>query len=209
MQILRKATNQAMTAGPFLDKSDGVTPKTSLTTGSTLNGRIICTGVGASFSPATFTHDANGQYLVAVASGDVPTAGRGRLSFSDPTTYVAVWEPFIVLEPAVYDWLFGTAAPATAAAVAAAILANPSHPLVTDASGYVTLASAGLDQVQVESGVNARQALSPILAASAGVLVGAGTGTIVIKGGNVATTRITANTDNSGNRTSVNLNLPA
>jgi hypothetical protein len=78
---------------------------------------------------------------------------------------------------------------------------------VQDKSGYV-LAAAGLDAIQVESGVNARQALSPILAASAGVLLGAGTGTIVIKGGNVAVTRVTATTDNAGNRTAVTLSLP-
>jgi hypothetical protein len=67
----------------------------------------------------------------------------------------------------------------------------------------------GLDAIQVETGVNARQALSPILAASAGVVFGAGTGTVVIKGGNVALTRITASTDNAGNRTAVTLTLPA
>jgi hypothetical protein len=77
-----------------------------------------------------------------------------------------------------------------------------------DKSGYI-LAAAGLDAVPVEAGVNARQALSPILAASAGALLGAGTGTIVIKGGNVSVTRITATTDNSGNRTAVTLALPA
>jgi hypothetical protein len=77
-----------------------------------------------------------------------------------------------------------------------------------DKQGY-TLSSAGLDAVLVESGVNARQALSPILAATAGVLLGDGTGTIVIKGGNVSTTRITATTDNVGNRTAVTLSLPA
>ena len=76
-----------------------------------------------------------------------------------------------------------------------------------DKTGYA-LSSSGLDPIQVESGVNARQALSPILAASAGVLIGAGTGTVVIKGGNVAVTRITASTDNAGNRTSVTLSLP-
>ena len=80
--------------------------------------------------------------------------------------------------------------------------------LAIDSSGRVQLDSAGLDQVVVETGVNARQALSPILAASAGLLVGAGTGTIVIKGGNVSTTRITATTDSSGNRTAVTLTLP-
>ena len=77
----------------------------------------------------------------------------------------------------------------------------------SDKAGYV-LAPAGLDAIQVETGVNARQALSPILAASAGVLLGAGTGTIVIKGGNIAITRITASTDNAGNRTAVTLSLP-
>jgi hypothetical protein len=76
-----------------------------------------------------------------------------------------------------------------------------------DKAGYA-LAPAGLDAIQVESGVNIRQALSPILASSAGVLLGAGTGTIVIKGGNVAVTRITASTDNAGNRTAVVLSLP-
>ncbi len=76
-----------------------------------------------------------------------------------------------------------------------------------DKAGYA-LGPAGLDPIQVESGVNARQALAPILAASAGVLLGAGTGTIVIKGGNVAVTRVTATTDNAGNRTAVVLSLP-
>jgi hypothetical protein len=77
-----------------------------------------------------------------------------------------------------------------------------------DKTGY-DLSAKGLDQVPVETGVNARQALAPILAASAGVLSGAGTGSISIKGGNVATTRIMATTDAAGNRTSVSLVLPA
>lgn len=77
-----------------------------------------------------------------------------------------------------------------------------------DKSGYI-LAPSGLDMISIESGVNARQALCPILAAAAGTLTGAGTGTIVIKGGNVATTRVTANSDSSGNRTNVTLALPS
>jgi hypothetical protein len=78
---------------------------------------------------------------------------------------------------------------------------------VSDKTGY-SLAAAGLDSIVVETGVNARQALSPILAAAAGVLSGATTGTIVVKGGNVATTRITATTDANGNRSAVTLSLP-
>jgi hypothetical protein len=76
-----------------------------------------------------------------------------------------------------------------------------------DKTGY-SLSQSGLDAITIETGVNARQAFSPILAAAAGTLSGAGTGTILIKGGNVVTTRITATSDSSGNRTSVTLALP-
>ena len=75
-------------------------------------------------------------------------------------------------------------------------------------TGQVTLAPSGLDAIQIEPGVNARQALTPILSASAGVLFGAGTGTVIIKGGNTPVTRITATTDNAGNRTAVTLSIP-
>ncbi len=78
---------------------------------------------------------------------------------------------------------------------------------INDKTGY-SLAPTGLDAVQVEPGINARQALAPILAACAGVVSGAGTGTISIKGGNSATTRIMAATDAQGDRTAVVLTLP-
>src|SRR5207237_262651 len=54
----------------------------------------------------------------------------------------------------------------------------------------------------------ATTARAPILAAAAGVLSGAGTGTMVVKGGNVSTTRIVASTDHAGNRYAVTLTLP-
>jgi hypothetical protein len=78
---------------------------------------------------------------------------------------------------------------------------------VTDKSGYV-LAASGFDAIAVEQGINTRQALALILATSAGTLTGAGTGTILIRGANVNTTRITATTDNAGNRSSVTLSQP-
>jgi hypothetical protein len=102
---------------------------------------------------------------------------------------------------------------------ASLLLASPANKLATDGSGRVTsgtvadksgyvLAAGGLDSIAVESGINSRQALSLILAASAGTITGAGTGTILIRGANTTTTRITANTDNAGNRSSVTLSLP-
>ncbi len=94
-----------------------------------------------------------------------------------------------------------------AGGVVAGVTAPVTVGTVGDKSGY-SLAPSGIDTIQVESGINARQALSPILAASAGVVAGAGTGVIVIKGGNSSTTRIAASTDNAGNRSSVTLTLP-
>jgi hypothetical protein len=71
----------------------------------------------------------------------------------------------------------------------------------------LVLAPNGLDGIPVE-GMNLRQAMSPILAAACGVTSGAPGGPIVVKGGNVATTRISASVDTAGNRTSVTLALP-
>jgi len=76
-----------------------------------------------------------------------------------------------------------------------------------DKSGY-GLNANGVDLVMVETGVNLRQAVSPILAATAGVISGASTGQITIKAGNNTATRIVATTDNIGNRTTVVLTLP-
>lgn len=76
-------------------------------------------------------------------------------------------------------------------------------------AGY-SLAAAGLDAVTVETGLNARQALSVIAAASAGVLSGAATTEIQISAAGVsATNRVTATVDADGNRSSVTLSLPS
>lgn len=71
------------------------------------------------------------------------------------------------------------------------------------------LNAAGLDGIAVETGLNARQALSVIAASTAGLLSGGGTTTITIKGAGVATTRITATVDSNNNRTAITLAPPA
>jgi hypothetical protein len=91
--------------------------------------------------------------------------------------------------------------------VAADVWAVPSRSL-TDKADFL-LSPSGLDPISIEVGVNARQALSAILASAAGVLSGAETGPITIQGGNVATTRIAATVDSFGNRSAVTLTLPA
>lgn len=63
-------------------------------------------------------------------------------------------------------------------------------------------------QAAVEAGLNPLQALSVIAAACAGVLSGASTTQITIKGAGTAATRITANVDAAGNRLAVQLTPP-
>lgn len=94
--------------------------------------------------------------------------------------------------------------------IVAAILITPANKLLTDAAGRIELQADGLDQVIVETGVNARQALSALGSALAGVLAGVGTGSITIQAlNNPGTLRITCVNDLLGNRNTVTLNLPA
>ena len=79
----------------------------------------------------------------------------------------------------------------------------------TTKAGF-SLAAAGLDSVVVETGLNARQALSILSSSGAGVLAGAATTTVTIAAAGVAATnRITATVDSSGNRSAVTLSPPA
>lgn len=73
----------------------------------------------------------------------------------------------------------------------------------------VALTSAGLDNVVIESGTNARQAMSLMAAAAAGKMSGGGTTNVIFKGAGVETTRIDATVDVTGNRSSITLTPPA
>jgi hypothetical protein len=64
------------------------------------------------------------------------------------------------------------------------------------------------DSVVMETGLNARQGANLCLAALAGVLTGANTTTITIKGAGVATTRIVATVDSFGDRSALTLTPP-
>jgi hypothetical protein len=79
--------------------------------------------------------------------------------------------------------------------------------IASDTVGAV-LHPNGLDGVAVESGVNFRQAQSAILAESAGNLASSGGDVTIAAGNNPAVRRITATTDQDGQR-AVTLNLPS
>lgn len=92
----------------------------------------------------------------------------------------------------------------TGTTLPAAIAALPQNK-----TGY-SLAATGLDAVVIETGMNARQAMSVIASAVAGILSGAGTTTVVIKAAQEGTTtRISATCDADGNRSAITLTLPS
>ncbi len=80
---------------------------------------------------------------------------------------------------------------------------------VASVTAPTTLAPAGVDNITIEAGINLRQAVSLVLAALAGKASGLNANAPVFKGANGTTTRISATTDASGNRTAVTLSPPS
>ena len=171
-------------------------------------------GNAASYAIALAEQGASGVYLGdfppgILAAGTYPVAIRSRAGGS-----AAESDPLVGAGSVPWSGS-GVAAPPTpvdlgslttlVTAVKAKTDNLPANPMP---AGPVVLAAAGLDAIPVEAGINVRQALSPILAAAAGVLSGAGTGTVVIKAPGTTTTRINATVDVAGNRTATTLTLP-
>lgn len=104
MRWLKQSTAATIPVGPFLDKTDGVTPETGLADQSA-NGRLIKNGTGGAITVSSWAHDADGLYLVGLSTTHTNTLGMLRLSFSDEATYCHVWEDFLVLPANVYDSL--------------------------------------------------------------------------------------------------------
>lgn len=151
MRFLRQSTATTEWCGPFISPSDGVSP---IADPGSQTGSLEAKGTaGASFTPASWAfRTADGSALVGLSTAHTAAVGGFRVSFSAPGTYAPVWEEFHVLSAAVYDWLFGTAAPtsggpigtATGASIAADIGAivtalNPfSKIMATGTIGTVT-----------------------------------------------------------------------
>jgi hypothetical protein len=171
-------------------------------------------------------------------AADTNTVGPLLVKIDDAWTHLPVWCECLVLPAQVYDSLVGSdrlqvdVIECVGEAVAAGALPNAAAgsagglPIVDSsnavkvqagtganqldlAGGKVKLASTGLDGVTIESGMNARQALSVIAAAAAGVLTGAASTTVQVAAAGVpGTQRIVAVVDANGNRNSVTLHLP-
>jgi hypothetical protein len=167
--------------------------------------------------------DGSGKTTDAVQTGDsfarIGAAGAGLTALGDarlanldvPLSLIASYiDTEVAAIKAKTDNL--PADPAGMAALAtthgAGSWATATAVTVSDKTGF-KLAGDGLDAVAVESGLNARQAFSVVASACAGVLSGAATSSIIIKGAGVTTTRVQATVDPDGNRPAVTLTPPA
>lgn len=141
---LRQSTaSQEVPLGYFVDSTDGNTEETALTVNNT-DIKIWKTGATtlANKNSGGGTHISNGIYYIVLDATDTDTIGS-LVIFCHITGALAVRVECVVLDEAVYDELFGTAASATAAAIADAVWDEAR-------SGHVTAGSFG-EGVKLES----------------------------------------------------------
>lgn len=127
MRFLRSNTAVLVTVGPFYDKTDGVTIKTSLTitnekitlTADTDAGsaptNILDNVTGATSGTSNdlnyITGNDAGMMQLELAAADVNRVGRMFLSITDAANHCPVFHEFFVLPAAIYDWLTGVIVP--------------------------------------------------------------------------------------------------
>jgi hypothetical protein len=216
-----------------VDATDGITPETGLT-GTGFYSANGAAGVATSASVVELdAGDLPGQYYIELTGTELTTMGVGNhmLYFKNAAALACVahfsilpddlWTASssaadiadavrteLTAELANIDVATSTRSSHAAADIWAVatrkLTALEAAQLSTDA---VTEITDAIKAIVLETGVTWHQALAIIAAVAAGNLSGGGTGTEVIKGINVATTRISAATDASGNRT-ITLTLP-
>ncbi len=122
MRYLRTNTAARITVGPFFDKTDGVTPETSITVTSckltlmvdtanvpTLILDTAPTASGGSNDMVHVTGDDAGFYDLELAAADVNYLGRAMLAVTDAAVHCPVFHEFMILPANVYDsFVLGT-----------------------------------------------------------------------------------------------------
>src|SRR3972149_6132359 len=116
MRYLRYNTDTRITVGPFLDKTDGITPEVALTVTSekltlvvddagvpTLVLDAAPTASGGANDMVHITGDDSGYYDLELAAANVNYLGRATLSLNDVATHLPVFHEFMILPAVIYD----------------------------------------------------------------------------------------------------------
>lgn len=119
MRYLRNNTATRVTVGPFLDKTDGITPETALTVTATKLTFMVDTGgvptlvldtnptasAGAN-DMVHVTGDDAGFYDLELAAADVNYLGRAMLALTDAANHCPVFHEFMIIPAMIYDSVF-------------------------------------------------------------------------------------------------------
>jgi hypothetical protein len=118
---LRQNTATRVTVGPFMDKTDGITPEVALTvTNEKLTFVVDDAGVptlvldtaptasGGSNDMVHITNDDAGFYDLELAAANVNYVGRAMLALTDAANHCPVFHEFNILTQAEWDAKYGT-----------------------------------------------------------------------------------------------------
>lgn len=118
MRFLRQNTAIRVTVGPFLDKTDGITPETGLTATNehltlmvddgnvpTLVLDANATASGGNNDMVHVTNDDAGFYDLELTAAQLNYVGRAILSINYVTDHCPVFHEFMILPAQVYDSL--------------------------------------------------------------------------------------------------------
>src|SRR3972149_3342322 len=101
---LRQNTAVVKSFGPFVDKTDGVTPEVGLVSAidHATTGILLSKNGGAltirSQAVTASSYDAYGMYLVTLSTTDTNTVGRLLVAFIETATCLPIWREFQVVE---------------------------------------------------------------------------------------------------------------
>jgi hypothetical protein len=119
MRHLRSNTATRVTVGPFLDKTDGITPEVALTATNekltlvvddagvpTLILDVAATASGGANDLVHITADDAGYYDLELAAANVNYLGRACLSITYVTDHCPVFHEFMILPGQVFDSMY-------------------------------------------------------------------------------------------------------
>ena len=101
----KQSTTITLKMGPFVDKTDGVTPKTALSPAVKVskNGGVLA----ARNSATAITHDADGYYAVELNATDTNTLGSLQAVATDSANHLPVYHELMVHPANIWDSLIG------------------------------------------------------------------------------------------------------
>jgi hypothetical protein len=119
MRFLRTNTACRVTVGPFMDKTDGITPETALTVTAckltlmvddgnvpTLVLDVAPTASAGSNDMVHVTGDDAGFYDLELAAANVNYLGRAMLAITDAANHCPVFHEFMIVPAMIYDSMF-------------------------------------------------------------------------------------------------------